>query len=186
MDYKKYLQFVLYTAISHQDHTNEFGKKIRTGVEQSGIPYFFHPLWCSVMVYMEPMLSEKTRYDYSLALLFHDILEDTTKNLPKELSENIKKLVSELTVPRLPEYNFSSWNLEKTTLLKKPVDIQLLKLYDKVASMYDMALSQQRLKEWCDLVEKVSENVEKEYGELNIVLLAKSLIKGIRKRHNLT
>lgn len=180
MDYKSFLQYLSIAAEAHQEKTNKFGKKERV-MQSGGIPYVMHPLWCSTMVYMEPLLPESIRIPSTLALLLHDILEDTTVKLPETLDKETNKLINAMTVEKEAQYNFSSWAKEKQTILDKPIHIQLLKLYDKTATLYDCVLPEKRFKEWTDVVEKLAENVEKAYGTLNIVILARSLVQHYRK-----
>jgi (p)ppGpp synthase/HD superfamily hydrolase len=184
MDYRKFIEYITYAAKAHQENLGEFGKKRRKLSNGSENPYITHPLWCAMMIVLEPKLDEKTRVAGAYALLFHDVLEDTTLPLPADLPENIKLLVQKMTVPKEAQYNFSGWEKEKQTILKLPVSIQLLKLYDKTATLYDEALKEERFPEWMDVVEKLAQNVQKEYGKLRIVSLAQAIIQ--QKRQELS
>ncbi len=181
MNYRQLLGYINIVAEAHQEKENKHGKVLRKLPSGEENPYFLHPLWCSIMILSEPNLQKDIRENGAIALLFHDILEDTTIDLPPEIPEIVKKLILDMTVPKLPEYNYSSWALEKHTILYKPVELQLLKLYDKTASLYDLVLDKNRYKEWMDIIEKLAENVEEHYGRLNIVVLAKSLVENRRK-----
>jgi len=179
MDYKLILSHIQTIAKAHQEETNEYGKKERFLPTGETIPYFFHPLWCSILVLMEPTLSEDMRTTFALALMYHDVLEDTSTLLPDNLPHTVKKYVHELTVPKEAMYNFSSWEKEKDEILTKPINIQLLKLYDKTATLYDMSLKKERINEWSTVVQKLADNVEKEYGTLQIVRIARALTSEI-------
>ncbi len=182
MDYKKLLEYIELVAEAHQEHPNQHGKTMRKLPSGEENPYLMHPLWCSVMILAEPKLPKNIREKGALALLFHDVVEDTLTPLPKDLPENVKRLIENMTVPKLPEYNYSSWDLEKQTILKKPIELQLLKLFDKTATLYDMVLQERRFPEWMDIVEKLASNVEKEYGSLNIVTLARALVTKYKQK----
>lgn len=121
-----------------------------------------------MMILLDTKLPDDLRNFGALALLFHDILEDTNSTLPEDLPENVVKLVKDLT--------FDSFSSEVEETLKNSPLIQLLRLYDKTATLYDGDLNPKRYAEWIDFMEKLLVTVEKEYGELNLVLLAKALI----------
>ncbi len=180
-DYQLLLRYIHSVAEAHQEKLGEFGNPIRKLPSGSENPYFFHPLWCSLTLFCEPKLPDEVRLPGALALLFHDILEDTTIDLPEDLSDDVRSLVQELTVEKEEQYNFSGWEKEKLTILQKPPHIQLLKLFDKVSSVYDMAVKKERYPEWIRIVEGLIENVEAEYGVLNITLLARALTKQYRE-----
>lgn len=181
MDEKKLAAYLQIVIIAHQQKTNQFGKPTRAlmGGEQN--PYFSHPLWCFSMLLAEPKLPESIRIPGALALLFHDVLEDTTEPLPNDLPENIKQLINQLTVEKEAKYHYSSWEKEKLTILHKPIHIQLLKLYDKTASLYDRAIAPQRYPEWIAITSKLANNIEKTYGKLNIVMLTHAVIAQLRE-----
>lgn len=180
MDYQKFIEYINFIAIAHQEETNQFGKTKRKLLSGQEVPYFTHSLWAAIMLLIEPNLDEEVRTTGSIALLFHDVLEDTTAGLPRDLDENVVELIQGMTVPKEPEFNFSSFEKEKTTVFTKSKLIQLLKLYDKVATLYDGALPTTRYKEWITLIERLTKNVEQEYGELRITMLAKSLVDKYR------
>lgn len=171
MDYKKFIEYIGIVARAHQEkvlpEAKAIRKHFRTGEENL---YFTHSLWCAMMFLLETDLPADIRNNGALALLFHDVLEDTSEKLPKDLSEEVKYLVDEMTYE-------GGFDEEKNIVLEKPPIVQLLKLYDKTATLYDGALKMQRHKPWAEFTQKLANNVEKEYGELNIVLLARELVK---------
>ena len=71
---------------------------------------------------------------------------------------------------------FDDFHTEVKETLNKPPLNQLLKLYDKTATLYDGVVKNKVSKEWYEYIQSLVNNVEKEYGELNIVLLAKTLL----------
>jgi hypothetical protein len=177
MDYKKFIAYVEYAANAHQEHPGKFGKTQRQLPSGEENPYITHPLWCAMMILLEPTLPQKLREEGAAALLFHDLLEDTTQPLPENTPDSVKELVAHMTVPKEAKYNYSSWEKEKREILTMPIHIQLLKLYDKTATLYDLVLSKERYKEWSQIVMKLADTVEKNYGTLRIVTLARALAK---------
>lgn len=175
MDYKKFIEYIDFIANAHQEKVLPTAKALRTLPNGEKIPYFSHSLWCAMMIYLESKLPEKIRYPGAQALLFHDVLEDTDAVLPDDISDEVRHLVQEMTYK-------GGFNEEKYAVLLKPAIVQLLKLYDKTATLYDGDLKPKRYQEWTEFMEKLIKTVEKEYGELNIVLLAKSLIKKYREK----
>lgn len=179
MNHQAFAKYIPYVIQAHQENVNKHGKTHRQLLTGEKNPYFTHPLWCASMVLCEPNLPENLRERYALVLLFHDLVEDTNSPLPDDLSPEVKDLIAQMTVPKLSEYNFSGWDKEKTYILQEPIEIQLLKLYDKTASLYDMAVRPDRLQEWADITKQLAKKVARKHGQLNIVNLAQSLIPKI-------
>ncbi|MES2223576.1 MAG: hypothetical protein V4469_01425 [Patescibacteria group bacterium] len=168
MDYEKFIEYIKLQAEAHQEMALPTAKTHRKFPSQETNPYFTHPLWCSMMILLDTKLPESIRIPGAEALLFHDVLEDTTAALPSDLSEEVVAMIKDMT--------FENFEIEVKETLQKPAKAQLLKLYDKTATLYDGALREFRYPEWIDFTNKLIETVEKEYGELNIVILAKALI----------
>lgn len=120
------------------------------------------------MIRQEPLLSEEIRIEGSQALLYHDVLEDTTEELPPWLSQRVRALVQDLT--------FSSSEDEWENLWKKDKKVRLLKLYDKASNLMDgVWMKPERRQEHQAHLRKLCEDVEENYGELNITRLARTL-----------
>jgi len=173
MDYKKFLAYIAFSAHAHQERTLPSAKALRTLASGEQVPYFTHTVWCAIMLLLEPKLPEKIRVPGAEALLLHDVLEDTSAHLPEDTTDEVKYLVSEMTYQ-------GGFDEEKTAVLEKSPLVQLLKLYEKTATLYDGDLSKKRYSEWTDFMEKLITTVEKEYGMLNITFLAKDLIRKYR------
>ena len=169
MDYKQFVGYIAEVAEAHQEKALPDAHTHRTFPSGESNPYFTHCVWCAMMILLDTKLPANIRETGAEVLLFHDVLEDTSADLPKELSPETRRLIDEMT--------YKNWDEEKTIILTKPPLVQLLKLYDKSATLYDAALSRPRHKEWADVTEKLTDNVEKEYGTLNIVVLARELVK---------
>jgi len=174
MDYKKFIKQIGFAAKAHQENVLPTAKALRTFPSGEKNPYFTHSLWCAMMILLDTHLPEKIRIPGAEALLLHDVLEDTSLPLPKDTSDEIKNLVSEMT--------YTDWQTERNTVPTRPPIVQLLKLYDKVATLYDeCAPKGDKLKEWIILTKTLTQNVRSEYGELNIVSLAKAMVAKFEK-----
>ncbi|MBI4256663.1 hypothetical protein HY626_01240 [Candidatus Uhrbacteria bacterium] len=172
IDYKIYLDYIQSAANAHQENVLPTAKALRTFPTGEKNPYITHTLWCSMMLLLETQLPEEIREPGAIALLFHDVLEDTSSPLPESLSPKSVQLINDMTYENFQE--------EVAAVLLKEPEVQLLKLYDKVATLYDGALRSFRYPEWLDFTEQLIERVQKNYGELNIVLLGKALVKKYR------
>lgn len=131
--------------------------------------YYIHPIWCATTLLHETSLPESIRGEGSQALLYHDVLEDTTAELPIWLSKKVKFLIKEMT--------FNSSEDEWKMLWDKDKQVRLLKLYDKVSNMTDgIWMEQTRRQQHLKHLRKLHENVEQNYGELNIVRFARDFL----------
>ncbi len=131
-------------------------------------PYYVHPIWCATMILQETLLPEKIRKSGGQALLYHDVLEDTNKELPNWLSERVRSLVSDMT--------FDSSEQEWSNLWSKDKEVRLLKLYDKTSNLLDGTwMELERMKEHQSHLKRLCEDVEKNYGQLKIIKLARNL-----------
>lgn len=172
IDYKQYTEYVKYVAEAHQEKVLPTAKALRTFASGEKNPYFSHTLWCSMSALLETRLPESIRDDAAIALLFHDILEDTSAPLPESLTPGAVKLIQDMT--------YENFQQEVTEVLEKDSVVHLVKLYDKVATLYDGALRSFRYPEWLDFTEKLIDLVERAYGDLNIVILGKALVAKYR------
>ncbi len=164
-EFKKIIDLA-YSA--HQEHNNK--AEFRQG---GTVPFVVHPFWCAMMLLHEIKVPIEQRQIGYQALLLHDVLEDTTLELPADLSEEVKRAVEAMT--------FETWQQEKEAVIKMPPFLKLLKLYDKVASIYDEGVSAhkengQKRQQWRRLTESLIEDVEKHYGKLRITSVARSVI----------
>lgn len=155
-----------YVIEAHDKRARKPENRVRNFDKQT--PYSIHPIWCASMIRQEPSLSEDVRLKGSQALLYHDVLEDTTAELPEWLSDDVRTLVSELT--------FESSEDEWKTLWNEDKQIRLLKLYDKVSNMMDSVwMKPKRRQQHLIHLRKLCEDVEKNYGELNITKFSRTL-----------
>jgi len=130
-------------------------------------PYAAHPIWCATMLMTESSLPEHVRAIGCQALLLHDILEDTTADLPDSVSEEVCALVREMTFP--------GGSREEVQEVWLRSDLcKLFKLYDKVSNCLDgAAFSDERWNQYSAYTLKLADFVESKWGQLHIVRIAR-------------
>lgn len=156
-------------------HT-ESPKKPRNAVRLADgkTPYYVHPLWCATTLLTEVSLPEIFRYEGATALLYHDVLEDTTAGLPDWLSERVVRMVHDLTFP-------GPSTVEMEQIWARSSEIRLLKLYDKLSNLLDGSwMSKEKRAQYSQYVEQLFTDVVKHYGELNITRLARGYLYASR------
>lgn len=155
-----------YIMDAHSNHPRKESKAFRKWDGKT--PYYIHPLWCATTIAAETKLDDRTREEGVLTLLYHDILEDTTKDLPSWLDERIKQLIQMMTYEGIVEEINKIW--------KKPKEIRLYKLYDKVNNLLDWqqssVIKHERYKEY---TRRLCEDVRRNFGELNITRIAEAI-----------
>lgn len=168
-DLKKYFDFAF---DAHQNHPIAQGKDYRQADEQGvrQLPYIVHPYWCALMLLNDSHLPRDVRETGFKVLLLHDVLEDTTLPLPDFVEPRVVELVKEMT--------YETWEEERDAVPKKSIDVKLLKLVDKVATMYDEAMRPdiKKRREWKQLTQTLLEDVSKVYPDSRIVTIAKAII----------
>ena len=165
-DFKENFQKLVNDCISAHCFSVKPSKAVRKWDGKT--PYSVHPIWCATMILHETALAEEIRVDGSQALLFHDVLEDTLAELPNYLSDRVKKLVQDMTFESSDEEMLKVWD--------KPIEVKLFKLYDKVSNLMDASwMSPEKLRKYREYTNRLTQEVQTHYGELNIVKLAKIL-----------
>lgn len=162
------LEDIIYIWDAHQNNPKEPKDAVRFFDMKT--PYSIHPLWCATSIAAETALNKKTREEGTLTLLYHDVLEDTNKKLPDWLNKRIKYLINEMVFyGGIEQENKEIWN--------KPREIRLYKLYDKVNNlMMGNWMNIKKRKCYEEYTKKLLNDVLKNYGELNITKIAKSLL----------
>ncbi len=132
-------------------------------------PYTIHPIWCAMTILTETTLDEELRLNGYKALLWHDILEDTTvSTLPPDTPATVVKFVQEMT--------FDSFSEELEKIWSKDNEIRLLKLYDKTSNLLDSVwMDDKKLAKYSEFTLKLANDTESNFGTLNIVKIAKSI-----------
>lgn len=159
----KRLLDLVYTA--HQEHN------IKNDFRQEGkVPFIAHPIWCALTLLNDQRIPfEERELGYQI-LLLHDILEDTSLVVPDFIDRKVLDCVREMS--------HDNWE-EEQDIENKSDFIKLLKLCDKIASMYDETVrnESQRRREWKILTQKLLNDVENHYGNIRLVTLAKAVLK---------
>lgn len=159
----KQLLDLVYSA--HQEHNT------RHDFRQDGkVPFIIHPIWCASTLLNDQRIPFKERELGYQVLLLHDVLEDTDLNIDNVVEPEVIKYVQEMT--------HDSWEDEQN-IENKSNFIKLLKLCDKIASIYDETVKNepQKRKEWKALTQKLLVDVENHYGNIRLVTLAKAILK---------
>ncbi|PIN80429.1 hypothetical protein COV11_04080 [Candidatus Woesearchaeota archaeon CG10_big_fil_rev_8_21_14_0_10_30_7] len=152
---------------AHQNHPVKEGKQYRKWDGKT--PYYTHPIWCATMIATETTLEEKTREEGVQTLLYHDVLEDTTEQLPNWLSERVKKLIQQMTYEGMAH--------EMSEIWEKPKEVRLYKLYDKASNLLDgQWMSSAKRNEYHNYTRRLLQDVEQNYGTLNITKLARAIL----------
>lgn len=158
---------IRYIIRAHQLHPKEFQNSYRLWDKKT--PYSIHPIWCAMTILTETTLTEKIRQDGSLTLLYHDILEDTTMKLPPGIPRTIRTCINDMTF-------YGGITQEIQTIWNKKPQIRLFKLYDKVSNLLDASwMSPQLRKTYTTYTRKLLQDVEHNFGSLNIVKMAHTL-----------
>jgi hypothetical protein len=131
-------------------------------------PYVIHPIWCAMTLLSETSLADDIRYPGALALLWHDILEDTQLPLPDNTQPVVQQLVHEMTFTSLDEEFDRLWERSDTA--------KLLKLYDKTSQFLDGGwLADARWNQLVQHTRRLEDFVSAVYGELNIVSISRAI-----------
>lgn len=132
-------------------------------------PYGIHPIWCAMAILHETKLVTELRWRGAIALLLHDILEDTTEGIPNWVPEDIRALISAMTFSSSAEEMREIW--QRSTAF-----VRLLKLYDKVSNLMDGAwMSDEQRKKYAEYTKKLADDAKENFGELNIIKIAYAL-----------
>ncbi len=157
---------IAYIFEAHASHATKTSRSYRKWDGKT--PYAIHPTWCGMTILTETTLPEEVRVTGAQALLLHDVLEDTTAGLPAGTSPRVKEVVEKMT--------FASSDAEMEAIWSCEPEIRLLKLYDKVSNLLDGAwMSDDKRRLYVDYVRRLCDNVASQYGELNIVRIARAI-----------
>jgi hypothetical protein len=156
-----------YILDAHKNYAKKPSKAVRKWDGKT--PYYIHPLWCATTIASETALDEETKRVGIQALLYHDILEDTTKELPEGLDEKVKQAVKDMTFE-------GGSKQEMEEVWTKPKAVRLYKLYDKVSNLLDgIWMDDEKWDKYVEYTMKLYEDVECNYGELNITRIARTV-----------
>jgi hypothetical protein len=166
----KLTEAIVYSMRTHAEWAKEPSKAVRFSDMKT--PYGVHPLWCAATVLQETRLSEVDRTDFALALLYHDLLEDTritVDELPEGTAERVKWLVRQMTFP-------GGFSKEMSEVWNRDPTIRLLKLYDKVSNLLDGSwMKESKWKAYCAFTGALADDVERNFNGLNIIKIARAI-----------
>lgn len=153
--------------ILHQNHARTERKATRRWDGKT--PYAIHPVWCAMTLLAETSLPNELRENGAIALLFHDILEDTHADLPPGTSARVRDLVEEMT--------FESFTAEMELVWGRSQECLLLKLYDKVSNLLDgIWMSPEKHATYVSYTKRIASEVERTFGpNLNILRIARAI-----------
>lgn len=158
---------ISYAIESHRDHATKSSKTVRKWDGRT--PYGIHPTWCATTLLTETTLPEELRIMGAEALLFHDVLEDTTAELPHLTSHRVRDLVDEMT--------FDNSDEEMERVWSRSQECKLLKLYDKVSNLLDgVWMTPEKRAKYVAYTLRLAEEVERDFGpQLNILKIARAV-----------
>lgn len=167
----KNLQKAINTCLeAHSSYSRKKKSSVRKWDNQT--PYGVHPIWCATMFLQETNLPDSlNRKNCAFALLFHDVKEDTTIEFPEWLPKEVIELVELMTFTS----EVGSTAIEMKVIWNSPTILRLLKLYDKVSNLLDgLWMSDEKWNgQYVPYVLQLADDVEKNYGQLNIVRIAR-------------
>jgi hypothetical protein len=166
------LRAIVFCFKTHEKYSSSPDQAVRKWDNET--PYSVHALWCATTFLQETGLPNTIdRWECALALLFHDIVENTGKTLPTWLPLNVNAMVDHMTFTS----EVGSTEIEKKEIWSRPPVVRLLKLYDKTSNLLDGSWMPDE--KWDDqyvpYVWELADDVEKTYGKLNIVKIARAI-----------
>ena len=167
MTWDALIALIEYIITAHALHPVKISKAFRKADGKT--PYSVHPIWCATTLLQEQGLPQELRWNGAQALFFHDILEDTTAKLPPELSGEVTQMVIDMT--------FENTDAEMVEVWDKPIEIKLLKLYDKVSNLLDADswMTPERFSQYAKYTNALADVVEENYGRLAIGKMARAV-----------
>lgn len=159
-------ELISFTINAHQDFARKPSKSVRLWDKET--PYSVHSIWCVMTLLHETELPEATRVIGSKALVFHDVLEDTTSPLSTNIEPEVIKLVEEVTFDTQEEAMEKIW--------ERSNEARLITLYDMVSNMLDGSwMNQEQRQFYLDYTLRLKDSVKTRFGNLNIVKIAEAL-----------
>lgn len=169
MQAKRFMDICAYAMMAHDTYPRKPAKAWRKA-GMGCIPYGVHPLWCATAIMQENSLPQDVRDRCAIALLLHDVLEDTTAPLPDDITPEERTLTHELT--------FYGGTGEEMELIWSKSDLALLcKAYDKASNLFDLSfMAEEKRIAYRAYALRLAEHIEKTWGNLVIVKLIRSLV----------
>ena len=168
MQVQRFMQISDYALTAHANHPRQPNKAWRkAGV--GTIPYGVHPLWCATTILQENALPSDIRDLCAIALLLHDMLEDTTAALPEGLTPEEIELIEELT--------FYGGSCEEMGQIWSKSELAILcKAYDKASNLFDLSFMEPANRDaYKAYAHTLADHVEKRWGNLVIIRMIRAL-----------
>jgi hypothetical protein len=165
--FKKYLDFA-YKVYQEKNISSQAYR------QDGNVPYITHPLGAALLLLADTRIPLKERELGFKILLLHDVLEDTSVTLSDWIEPGVKKGVEEMT------YTGPDSLKEKIEWIEaKNNFIKLLVLYDSFWSLYERHVngSSERKEMWRKNILRLANEIEKIYGNIRIVQIAKAVVK---------
>ncbi len=154
---------------AHDAHTNHNLRGEDHVIRRDLYPYIIHPMWAACTLIMDPKIPKEERIIGYQVLVLHDVLEDTSEQLPDWVSDDVKRGVQSLT--------HENWEEEQEAVMQYTPFLTLLKLCDKMQTMYELAIDDPiKARQWKTLIENLVRDVEAHYGKTKVVVIAKALL----------
>lgn len=163
--FKQYLDFA---QSAYQEH-NVTDQAYR---QNGKVPYTTHPLGSALLHIADTSIPYETRELGFKILVLHDVLEDTSLELPDWVEPPVKEGVEEMTyrgVETLEEK--MKWVQSKDAFIK------LLMLYDSFWSLNERHVGGpiERQAQWKKGMLMLADEAEKHYGNIRIVTIARAV-----------
>jgi hypothetical protein len=164
----KLIALIDYSLQSHLESAKDPKQALRH--MDGKVPYGVHPVWSAITLLQEPEVPEDIRHDGAIALLFHDLKEDTDAPFPEDMPERSRRWAEEMT--------YEDTRQEAELVWDKPDEIKLLTLIEKTNTLLDGSwMTDHGRNFWCRLILRLADEVETAYGTLNIVLIARNVAR---------
>jgi len=166
---QSHINFVIH---AHQDRAKVPDNRVRGWDNET--PYLIHPLWCATTILTETSLSRDLKIEGILVLLYYDVIEDTNAGVPNDLPLNVRLSIGHMTF-------VGGMRQEMNEIWEKEPKIRLYKPYNKVSNLLDSSWMQSDYQiKYRTYTYKLLLDVEKEFGLLNIVNIAHSIISPVK------
>ncbi len=164
-DIERLASLIQFAIRAHDTAAKEPRKRFRKWDDRT--PYSVHPIWCAMTILTETTLPAEIRDEGALALLLHDVIEDTRESLPSRLPPRVETLVEEMT--------FDNYEDEFEHVWDRSEICRLLKLYDKTSNLLDANWRTDKRDHYVAYTIRLADEAERRWGTLNIVRLARAI-----------
>lgn len=166
---KTFKQYLDFAYLAYQEN-NIVGQTFR---QDGKVPYLTHPFGSALLLVADTEVPYEERERGFKILVLHDVLEKTSLSLPEWIEDGVKEGVEEVT------YRGKNVLEEKLKWARSKKDpfLRLLILYDAFWSLYERHIggSNERRKLWKNGVVELADDIEKHYGNVRIVQLARTV-----------